>query len=115
MTRPAPYLFRYPRSKNWYLRLQIPTELRALGEPAEIRKSLGTHDRRLAEMKAAEEIQAHRKRLWVSQNLRQGQWTVSPPSYRWPLGEHVLEDGTTQIATETMVYLIRPGQPLAGC
>lgn len=71
MARPGEYLYQRKGSRNWYLRLQYPSEVMRsaaaslLGRdvPKKIEKSLHTTDRRQAEVIAGPEILEHRRFL----------------------------------------------------
>lgn len=71
MARPGRYLFQRAGSQNWHLRLQYPSEamrsaaVTLLGRevPAKVERSLGTPDRRQAEVLAGPEILEHKRFL----------------------------------------------------
>lgn len=83
MARPGQYLFQRKGSQNWYLRLQYPTaDMREAVErligrlvPAKIEKSLGTPDRRQAEVIAGPEILEHKRFLLVYNAMNKPGWS----------------------------------------
>jgi len=67
MPRPGSYLYRQKGSLNWYLRLQYPPYLAQREGRKKIERSLGTSDRLEAEIRAAEAILEHKRKLFFGE------------------------------------------------
>jgi integrase len=92
--RHGSYLFQRPGSSNWYIKLRSPGVKRK-----EI--SLGTDDRRQAEILALPHIAEHKRRLLESRpRLVTRPYTVTP-------GEYTV-DGERVIATEREIIYLKP-------
>jgi integrase len=75
--RKIDYLFKRPGSANWYVKLQGPGGLR-------IEKSLGTSDRRQAEILALHMVAEHKARLLAARpRLEASWWHVLPPGRKY--------------------------------
>jgi len=88
------YLFLRPDSRNWHIRFRYPNKV--------IEKSLGTPDRRQAEILALPLIAQHKAKLLESRpHLVMRPFTLKP-------GEYTTENGERVIATERdLIYLDR--------
>jgi integrase len=96
--RKTDYLFQRPGSANWYIKLQAPD--------ARIEKSLGTSDRRQAEILALPMIAEHKARLLAARPRLETTWQYQLEPGR----EHVGPDGERIIATEReLIYLNHNG------
>jgi integrase len=88
MPRKIDYLFQRRHSGNWQVKLQ--------GTSGRVEKSLGTPDRRLAELRALPMIAEHKAALLAAQPRYE-----SIPAYQYEPGrEHVDDGGRRIIATE---------------
>ena len=96
--RKTDYLFQRPGSANWYIKLQAPG--------GRVEKSLGTSDRRQAEILALPMIGEHKARLLAARPRLETTW-----QYRLEPGrEHVGRDGQRIVATEReLIYLNHNG------
>jgi integrase len=91
--RERDYLFQRPGSRNWHIRLQ--------GDPR-IERSLGTSDRRQAEIIALPLIAQHRARVLARQpRFVSGWWHEFEPGRK-----HVGPDGGEILATDTQLFYI---------
>jgi hypothetical protein len=109
MPRRGHYLFRRRNSQNWWLRLQYPGELRSTAELVlgrkvgpKIERSLGTPDRREAEVIAASEILEHKKILLLHAALNDParcQGRIVKQFQMEPGQEVIRPDGTKTVAT----------------
>lgn len=88
------YLFQRAESANWWIRLRSPGKA--------VVRSLGTPDRRQAEVIALPLIKQHKAALLAGRpQLVFRPYTVTP-------GEHTTEDGTRVIATEREIIYLKP-------
>jgi integrase len=94
------YLYQRTGSANWYIRLQYPaTNTRT-------EKSLGTPDRRYAELLALPLIAEHKAKLLAAKPSLQGEWVQRFTSGR----EHVTPDGERVIADDReLIFLNHNG------
>src|SRR5208282_5391650 len=92
--RKIDYLFQRPGSANWYVKLQSPT--------GRIEKSLGTSDRRQAEVLALPMIAEHKAALLAARPRFE---TIWQHQYE-PGREHVGPDGGRILATERELFFI---------
>ena len=104
MARPhTGYLYRRSSSGPWWIRFQYPKAM----SRRTVQRSLGTTDRREAELKALPLIQQHKRDLFqhytgITRHLR-----VTSITTRYPVGESTLPDGTQVIATDISAVLIK--------
>jgi integrase len=98
MRRKTDYLFLRPGSQNWHIKLQSPNR--------RVEKSLGTPDRRQAEVLAMPLIQEHKERLLQARPSLQVSWLHKYEPGR----EHAGPDGQRVIATDhELIYLDAKG------
>lgn len=98
MTRKTDYLFQRPGSQNWYVKLQSPSK--------RIEKSLGTPDRREAEILAFPMIRDHKAALLAARPRFEASWVHELEPGR----EHIGPDGSRIIATQReLIYLNSDG------
>jgi integrase len=81
------YLFQRPDSSKWWIKLQWPSN---------IKQSLGTSDRQLAEVRAAPLIAEHKAKLYEARPRIELQWRHDYPPDRL----HIGPDGSRIMATE---------------
>jgi integrase len=99
MSRKTDYLFRRPGSQNWHIKLQSPT--------GRVEKSLGTPDRRQAEILALPMIGEHKAALLAARPHLETTWQHQYEPGR----EHVGPDGGRIIATEReLIHLDAEGR-----
>jgi integrase len=102
MSRKRDYLFQRSGSQNWYVRLQYPG-----GQHKPVERSLGTPDRRQAEILAMPLIQEHKARLLAARPRLQTTWQ---PQYE-PGREHAGPEGQRIIAMDReLLYLDTEGR-----
>ena len=90
MARPhTGYLYKRAGSANWWIKLQYPVELGL----RKVQKSLGTPDRREAEVLALPMIAEHRSKLFDAEQRRKGFIRAEEVDYFYPFGEFTREDG----------------------
>jgi integrase len=107
MPRPhTGYLYQRPGSTQWWIRFRYPADL---GLKA-IQKSLGTPDRKEAEVLALPLIAEHRRRLYDAEQRRKGFIRATEMDLFYPLGDSVLDDGTKVHARMDMVRFERDGR-----
>jgi integrase len=94
--RKRDYLFLRPGSQNWHIKLQSPT--------GRIERSLGTPDRRQAEVLALPLIAEHKMVLLTRRPHIFRNWVPAMEPGR----EHVAEDGHRVIATERELIHVNP-------
>jgi integrase len=98
MPRKTDYLYKKKDCQNWFLRIQLPG---IAGTYKSIRKSLGTPDRTQAEIRAADEINEHRKRIWHNKLCRTAPRQLLPKLP--PNTLHTFPDGHRAAVTDTHV------------
>lgn len=103
------HLYRRPNGV-WVFRAQFrdPTMIAKYGRKTE--RSLGTHVKAEAQLRAEPLIREHRLRLMEAQNLREKRIRVTGFAWRHPLGDRTEEDGTRVFATEQNVIWIKDGR-----
>lgn len=106
MPRRAEYLFRRKGSQNWYVKFQYPGELADHMGTRQREISLGTPDRREAEIRALPHIVRHKQALLVQRagGVQEAikEVIVGP----FPAGEHLLEDGKRVISTGSDLVIL---------
>lgn len=91
MARPhTGYLYQRAGSSNWWIKFAYPADLGL----KKIQKSLGTPDRKEAEVLALPLIAEHRKKLFDAEQRRKGFIRATEMDLYYPLGDSVLDDGT---------------------
>lgn len=98
----------------WVFRAQFrdPAMIAKYGRKTE--KSLGTHVKAEAQLRAEPFLREHRLRLMEAQNLREKRIRVTGFAWRHPLGDRTEEDGTRVFATEQNVIWIKDGSKTMG-
>lgn len=90
MPRPhTGYLYQRPGSTMWWIRFRYPAEMNL----KTVQKSLGTPDKREAEVLALPLIAEHRRRLYDADQRRKGFIRASEMDTFYPLGAFTREDG----------------------
>jgi hypothetical protein len=108
-TMPRPnlgYLYQRPGSSNWWIELQYPRAM----DRKRVRKSLGTTDKREAEIKAGPMVLEHRKALWEHGRGAPVKVPVKHTDFLHPLGQSVLDDGTVVTARHDLARFERNGE-----
>lgn len=117
MPRRGDYLYQRPGlSQNWYLRLQVSdktarvlagaTAAGAAVKGWKVEKSLGTPDRAEAEIRAADEIKAHKTMLLFAKNLANRTIRSERTPEFEPNKEHVRSDGSRVYATSKELIVL---------
>lgn len=104
MARHGEYLFKRRGSQNWWIRFQYPEHLKLkLGRKVEV--SLGTPDRKIAEIEALSWIRAHKLILYGAAALRNGTATAIESRHYEP-GPGISPQGQSLFATPTQIHYL---------
>ena|SRR5579859_1646298 len=95
------YLYRRKGSQNWWLRLQFNSEAAKISGKDEFRISMGTPDRKQAELNAAQYILHHK----FAMESAKGNFveTVKFEDKKLPVGEHWQADGSKIAVSDTHI------------
>jgi hypothetical protein len=112
MPRRGDYLFKRKGSQNWWLRLQYSGRAVEIMGTKKVETSLQTPDRQEAEIRAFDQIKAHKLTLLILRNQREQ--TIQTNKEPYALGEHRTHDGERFIATENgLIFLAEDGSSSA--
>lgn len=102
------HLFRRPRSPHWHARFHFPRSVQAeFGKRMED-VNLKTADRREAEIRCADLLHHHRRRVFAAVNRLRGDHIRVETGHKMTLGVHVFEDGREIVATADTLFIRLP-------
>ncbi|SEH88703.1 Site-specific recombinase XerD [Methylobacterium sp. 275MFSha3.1] len=108
MTGRTDHLFRRPRSPFWHARFHFPRSVQAeFGKRMED-VNLKTTDRREAEIRCADLLHRHRRRVQAAVNKHRGDHIRVETGHKMTLGVHVLDDGREIVATADTLFIRLP-------